>query len=123
MLGGPGPDHGGGLRKPAEASIERLHVWGRGERDHQRVGEACLDVLDEARADARALKLWMDEDVHQIGVVDAIANGPSKANEAGTLESKRLSNTTGKRELDVPWEARLPSDDLKESRCFVPRDP
>jgi len=52
LLGGPGSDHGGGLGKPAEASIERLHLWGRGEREQQRVGEAWLDVLDEGRAKA-----------------------------------------------------------------------
>lgn len=58
----------------------------------------------------------------RIGVVDAIANGPSKANESGTVESERLGYTSRKRELDVPWEAWLPSDELKESRCVVPRD-
>jgi hypothetical protein len=110
------------LRKPAEPSVERLHIPTRGEREHQWVSEVCLDVLDEARANARALKLWMNEDVDQVGVVNAIANGLGKANEAGTVEGERLSNTSRKRELNIIRDARLPSDELKESRCVVPRD-
>src|SRR5690606_32254672 len=97
-------------------------VWGRGEREHQWVVEACLDMLDEARANFRALKLRMDEDVHQIGVVNAITDCPSEPNETRTVEGERLCDTSRKRELNVTRNARLPSDELKESRCFVPRD-
>ena len=57
------------MRKPAEPSVERLHIPSRGEREHQWVSEVCLNVLDEAGTNARALKLWMNEDVDQIGVV------------------------------------------------------
>ena len=110
------------MRTPAETPIEKLNFWSRSEREHQRVREACLDTLDEARANPGALELRMDEDIHEAGIINAITHRSGKADEARTVESERVRNTPRKRELHVLWEARLPSDELEKGRCLFPRD-
>lgn len=51
-------------------------------------------MLHELGADPGTLKVRMYKDIHEVGVVYAIADGPSDPYKARLVECKRLRHTT-----------------------------